>query len=507
MDAAQRIPNFFSFGGLGFTLDKRLISRLINYRDRNYRKYRDTLVKQSEMHNPIYPHSSQPCSEHGDRWDVLILSNGPGELSTWVRPVVKALRLQFGETVDQLRISVVLSPCPNASGREAEIARSYPEVDRVQAAEYFFPFLLWGKTVDAWDWRDRGVILFLGGDQLFPVLLAKRLGYRTVVYAEWEVRWVQWIDRFAVMQPSVIADLKPTEQQKCVVVGDLMTDVELNDRPIAIASRPTMGLLPGSKPAKLSQGVPLFCAVAERVAEVYPNTRFVIPVAPSLDLATMAKYADPAQNPIAQLVSGAAATLVPSEKSVVPPEKSVITPKTSVTPEISYLKTDRGVEIELWTEGDDGPRTPHHSLLRQCDLCLTTVGANTAELGALGIPMLVVLPTNQLDAMRSWDGILGLLANLPGVGTLFAKVINTLALKRLGLLAWPNIWAKREIVPEMVGHLTPQMVADRILNYLAHPEQLEAMREALRQVRGAPGAAKKVAQMVQEELSQMDRST
>ncbi|MGI0494710.1 lipid-A-disaccharide synthase [Alkalinema pantanalense CENA528] len=455
-------------------------------------------MKHSEIHNPIRPHPVQPLDSSCDPWDVLILSNGPGELSTWVRPVVKALRSQFGEAVDQMRISVVLSPCPNASGREAEIARSYPEVDRVQAAEHFFPFLLWGKTVDAWDWRDRGVILFLGGDQLFPVLLGQRLGYRTVVYAEWEVRWVRWIDRFAVMQPSVIAGLNPINQQKCVVVGDLMTDVEINEPSLATASRPTVGLLPGSKPAKLSQGVPLFCAVAELVAAVYPNTRFVIPVAPSLDLATIAKYADPSQNPIAQLVSGAAATLVTPEKSAALSEKSV-------APEISYLKTDRGLEIELWTEGDDGPRTPHHSLLRQCDLCLTTVGANTAELGALGVPMLVVLPTNQLDAMRSWDGILGLLANLPGVGTLFAKVINTLALKRLGLLAWPNIWAKREVVPEMVGHLTPQMVADRILNYLDHPEQLKAMREALRQVRGASGAAKKVAQIVQEELSPMDR--
>jgi len=28
--------------------------------------------------------------------DILILSNGPGEVTTWVRPVVKALREQLG---------------------------------------------------------------------------------------------------------------------------------------------------------------------------------------------------------------------------------------------------------------------------------------------------------------------------------------------------------------------------------------------------------------------------
>ena len=72
--------------------------------------------------------------------DILILSNGPGEVTTWVKPVVRALRRQMPD-YNQVRISVVLSPCPNASGREAEIARSYPEVDRVQAAAYFFAFL------------------------------------------------------------------------------------------------------------------------------------------------------------------------------------------------------------------------------------------------------------------------------------------------------------------------------------------------------------------------------
>ena len=54
--------------------------------------------------------------------DILILSNGPGEVTTWVRPVVKALREKLGHNREQVRISVVLSPCPNASGKEAAIA-------------------------------------------------------------------------------------------------------------------------------------------------------------------------------------------------------------------------------------------------------------------------------------------------------------------------------------------------------------------------------------------------
>ena len=76
--------------------------------------------------------------------DILILANGPGEMTTWVKPVVRALRQRMPDH-SQVRFSVVLSPCPNASGREAEIARSYPEVDRVQAASHFFPFSALGE--------------------------------------------------------------------------------------------------------------------------------------------------------------------------------------------------------------------------------------------------------------------------------------------------------------------------------------------------------------------------
>jgi lipid-A-disaccharide synthase len=59
------------------------------------------------------------------------------------------------------------------------------------------------------------------------------------------------------------------------------------------------------------------------------------------------------------------------------------------------------------------------------------VGANTAELGALAVPMIVLLPTQQLDAMRSWDGLPGLLANLPVLGSSFAKAINWIIMKQV----------------------------------------------------------------------------
>ncbi|MBD2121898.1 lipid-A-disaccharide synthase [Trichocoleus sp. FACHB-262] len=416
--------------------------------------------------------------------DILILSNGPGELATWVKPVVKALRAQLGDDRAQVRISVVLSPCPNASGQEAAIAQSYPEVDRVQAAEHFAAFLLSGKTVDAWEWRDRGVVLFLGGDQFFPVVVGKRLGYRTVVYAEWDARWLRWIDRFGVMKPEIAAQAPPAQAHKFTVVGDLMAEAGTFERPKnhltdASTGKSTelIGLLPGSKPAKLAQGVPLTLAIAERIHAIRPQTRFVIPVAPTLSLQTLAQFADPEENSISQLFGGVGAHLVVPEAGQQP-----------------YLKTAAGVQVELRTD------FPAYDLLSQCQLCLTTVGANTAELGSLAVPMIVLIPMQQADAMRAWGGIPGLLVNLPGVGSSFAKLINWWFLSKPRLLAWPNIWAQEQIVPEKVGIVQPQEIADLALDWLEHPEQLQQIRDRLRSVRGQPGAATKLSQIVAEEL-------
>ena len=481
--------------------------------------------------------------------DIVILSNGPGELATWVRPVVQQLRQQANINI---RISVILSPCPHATGKEAAIALSYPEVERVQPAEYFWRFLLQGKTAESWHWYPQGVVLFLGGDQFFTVAVGKRLGYRTVIYAEWDARWCRWVDKFGVMKPEVVAKVPGKYADKFTVVGDLMAEVRRNFaiasssshedkkeagssgatprrrksqavRPRAADRRKGMltkrgnahqerekgesfkitnhqnypqniqrcsfdkysteeniveliGLLPGSKPAKLSLGVPLTLAIAQYLHKIRPQTRFIIPVAPTLDLETLASFADYQKNPAIFLMDGV------EGKLVIPDHRQNMENPKLVTPE--------GVEVELIT------RTPAYDVLSQCHLCLTTIGANTAELGSLAVPMLVLLPTQQMDIMRAWDGLPGLLANLPGVGAAFAAGINWLVLRKGQLFAWPNIWAKQEIVPELVGKLKPEDVAELVLDFLSHPEKLEEMRDRLRSVRGQPGAAQKLAEIV-----------
>jgi lipid-A-disaccharide synthase len=409
-------------------------------------------------------------------FDIVILSNGPGEVTTWVRPVVQALRELVGKEGSPVRISLVLSPCSHASGQEVAIARSYPEIDRVQGAEYFWQFLLWGKTVDNWDWRSHGVVVFLGGDQFFSVIIGKRLRYRTVVYAEWSARWYRFIDRFGVMKAKIRESVPQKYADKFFVVGDLMLSAaeKYSHQP-----QEMIGILPGSKSAKLTQGVPLNLAIAEYIHRRKPEIKFVLPVAPTLDLPTLASFADPQKNPYVDIFGASPASLIIPENSA----------------DRASLVTETGLNVELY------PENPAYELLSQCHICLTTVGANTAELGALGVPMIVLLPTQQLDAMRSWDGLPGLLANLPGVGTSLAKVINWWVFQHKGLLAWPNIWAQSEIVPELAGKLVPSEVGEMVLDLLANPEKLGLIRAKLQEVRGEGGAASKFATLITAEMT------
>ncbi|NJK58098.1 MAG: lipid-A-disaccharide synthase [Pleurocapsa sp. SU_5_0] len=409
--------------------------------------------------------------------DIVILSNAPGEVTTWVRPVVKALARVFEDRA-RIRISVLLSPCPHSTGKEAAIASGYPEVDRVLPAADFWSFLLWGKTKDNWQWHQRGIVVFLGGDQFYTVAISKRLGYSSLIYTEWDARWYRFVERFAAMNQKAIAQVPKSYQYKFSLVGDLMADVALEVKsqrsPVSL-----VGLLVGSKPAKLFQGVPLCLAIAEKIQQQLPQTKFIIPVAPTLDLATLSNYASRQHNHLIPSLGNVTAELVYS------------------TPGPAYLITSGGTKIELVTE------FPAYQTIIDCQLCLTTVGANTAELTALRVPMIVLLPTQQLDAMRSWDGLPGILANLPGIGTVFAKVINWLVLRQGRLFAWPNIWAGTEIVPELVGKLEPETVAQLVLDYLQHPERLKIMSDRLNAVRGQTGAAQQIADIIKQEITKI----
>ena len=409
---------------------------------------------------------------------IVLVSNGPGELSTWVRPLAEQLQHQLPlrpRTPDSAwSLQLVLVPCPNATGIEHEVAAGWGLFERISPARRFWRLLLRPQRYG--DWPPQGVVVFLGGDQFWTVLLSARLGYRHLTYAEWVARWPQWNDGIAAMGPAAAARLPRRLADRCTVVGDLMADLSASARSTEpLPEGEWIALLPGSKRAKLQVGVPFLLETADRLAQLRPGCRFLLPVAPTTSIAELLTYAGDA-NPLARCYAAG----VPRLEHGDGPN--------------AILVTAAGTTIALHRQH------PAHGPLSQCQLALTTVGANTAELGALGVPMIVLVPTQHLQVMQAWDGALGLVARLPFLRWLLGLALTAWRLRHRGYLAWPNIAAGRAVVPERVGAVTPTQIAVEAADWLASPERLAGMREDLRSLRGQPGAVAALAQMVQQLL-------
>jgi hypothetical protein len=414
---------------------------------------------------------------------VVLVSNGPGELATWVRPLALCLhrRLplapQHPAASGELRL--VLVPCPNGTGQEHRAAARWNLFARVTPARRFWWLLL--RPGHVGPWPRRGVVVFLGGDQFWTVLLSARLGYRHLTYAEWVARWPRWNDRIAAMGARAANALPPRWRGRCTVVGDLMADLsEQASRELPLPPGPWLALLPGSKPAKLRVGVPFLLDTADRLARLEPGLGLLLPLAPTVLLAELLAYARPT-NPIARCYQAGEPAVVPSDR---------------LQPGGLALVSAAGSRIELVQH------SPAHDVLSQCRLALTTVGANTAELAALGVPMLVLVPTQHLHVMQAWDGLAGLLAGWPLLRRIFGVALSLWRLRHRGLMAAPNIAAGRELVPERVGAITPEQIAAEAAQWLAQPSRLDRMAHDLRGLRGGPGAVAALADLVEELLHQ-----
>jgi hypothetical protein len=373
-------------------------------------------------------------------------------------------------------LRLVLVPCPNATGMEAGAAGRWGQFERIIPARRFWSLLL--RPARFGHWPPRGVVVFLGGDQFWSVLLSARLGYRHITYAEWVARWPRWNDRIAAMAPAVQEQLPRRFHGRCRVVGDLMADLSSHAR----ASDPLpegewVALLPGSKPAKLSVGVPFLLETADRMAAERPGCRFLLPVAPTTSGEDLLSYLGASNRLADGYQAGVQAMLPPGDGWP-----------------WHRLLTSAGTLIHLQED------PPAHAALSQCALALTTVGANTAELGSLGVPMIVLVPTQHLGVMQAWDGWLGVLARLPGLRRLIGLLLSAWRLRNRGLLAWPNISAGRMVVPERVGAITPEQIAAEACDWLQTPERLEGQRQDLRALRGQPGAVAALAEEVRDLL-------
>ena len=407
---------------------------------------------------------------------VVLVSNGPGELTTWVKPVVDELN-KLNESLlgkDKINISLrlVLVPCPNATGKESTVANSWKKFELITKSRNFWKLLI--NPFSFANWPKKGIVIFLGGDQFWSILLAKRLGYINITYAEWISRWPQWTNRIAAMNIKVKDFIPKKYQHKCEVIGDLMADIKLNSE-ISIKNKEKhfIALLPGSKKAKLSIGIPFFLQVADLIAEKNHNINFIIPMAPTTNKSEYLFYQSE-RNPIAKHYSSKIKTI-----------------KNSKDFNFDYvIETSKNTKIFLIK------KHPCYEILKECDLAITTVGANTAELAAISLPMIVVLPTQHLNMMNAWDGIFGLIGKISFINKFLTFLVRYFYFKKKRFFAWPNIKAKKMIVPERIGNISPKRIAKEVLFLIKNKNQLKKISNHLNKERGRKGAAEKLAYMI-----------
>ena len=156
---------------------------------------------------------------------------------------------------------------------------------------------------------------------------------------------------------------------KCQVIGDLIADIKLN-KEISFKDQKKRHIvfLPGSKKSKLAIGIPFFLEIADYIAEKNQNINFIIPIAPTTNESEYFFFQSD-KNPIAKYYSSKIKTI-----------------KNIKDPCFDYLiETSKNTKIYLIK------KHPCYEILKECDLAITTVGANTAELAAIALPMLSLI--------------------------------------------------------------------------------------------------------------------
>ena len=393
---------------------------------------------------------------------VVLVSNGPGELYTWVKPVLDELRRSWPST----RVSISLVPCQFAGGNEAAIAETFLP-DALTTPSQYLRAAAAGSAPKDLKSEDGGVgaVIGLGGNAALAVALGKRLGFPSYRYS-FEPHWQKGLDLLLVPDDTVrsraVRRGAPTAGVQ--VVGNLVADaVQAADR-APEPGHPHVLLFAGSRDAFAVHLIPFMIALVDALGPSLPGARYVWPVSRLLRQETLKAGV---AGEWAATLSGSAGTLV---------DDVILTPG--------------GARLELV---DEDQRYAH---MRSADLAVTIPGTNTLELGVAGVPAIVLLPLNRpevipLEGAGHWLGL------VPVVGRYLKRYAVKLFVAGLSVpVSLPNRMTGEDLMVEISGRIDPRSVAERVVDLLADPAGLARRRERLLATMPGPGAAATLVQTV-----------
>lgn len=353
--------------------------------------------------------------------DIIITTNSPGELSSWVKVTTEKIKKKF----PLFRVIIMLVPCPYASGKEEEIARSIPGVDIVVPPKDFVKFLF-GFKPKGYMPSPYGAVVFLGGDFWHALLVSRKMNYPSVAYSARASRWNKFFNLIGVRDEQIKKELMRWgySQDKIFAIGNLMTEqvrpvFSLNDAQKKWNINPkdfTVGIFPGSRLYHVKESLPYYLKVADVLKEKFGNIQFLLGVSPFLSLENLKMCLKPSLSGL----EGTSGEIAGHDDG-------------------TFIKTQQGTVIKVL-------QGYQYDMINLSDLVLTIPGTNTVEIAALRKPMIV---SSTWRAKIPRGGLTGFFGSLLLSRYLRKKFLFGV-LKRIKFTALPNQIARKKIVPEVI---------------------------------------------------------
>jgi lipid A disaccharide synthetase len=381
---------------------------------------------------------------------LALTSNGPGELSGWVRPVLHAL---FALEPDA-EVAVFFVPDDYATGRETEVVRAlFPAVRAFGPREYL-RFAVGATLPGAPESAD--VVLYLGGDLMHAARVHRRLGGSARAYKFSRPRYGKLFDRVYAVDAANAAQLERwrVPRERIETVGNLAVDGALADAAGAFSREPVRAsivdggvlIMPGTRRREIANLVPFFLATAVWLRRFVPDLPIAFGLSPFTSDAELEEALRGGGDPRfwgsrGRLVDGAIAEEASGERFGVVRDAMRYAPRASAV--------------------------------------LTIPGTKCIELAALGVFSVVCTPLNAPELLVV-NGPLTYLDRIPLAGALLKRAVVERLGRRFPLIAQPNIDAGEELMPELRGALMPGRVARVTADYLADGAARERAADCLR---------------------------
>jgi lipid-A-disaccharide synthase len=388
--------------------------------------------------------------------DLIIFSNGPGEVSTWVLPIIDAFRKR-NELAAQYRIVLIIHPDQFGSGTEHEVAGKFNGVSYVIRPREYMKLLITGLGKKKLSFKKQGLIFSLGGNLMHPVLFRKRIGGKHLLYAYTNnTGWEQHFEKIFVRNDYVRSKFvsRGVPENKVMITGDLVYS-SLKDlkgknevrKELQLSNDERMVVfMPGSRMFEAKYMVPIFLKAINDITESVEHLKIFILKSPYISYEFVREA----------LRFGGKIKEVES----MPGELITGTRNGKYRIEFAGGKIvqilDKG--LEYWGKG--------------IDFAVTLPGTNTIELAYRNIPALVIAPLNKPELIPV-EGTAGLLKWVPLIGKPILRMAVIRYIKKFPFASLPNLYTDEEIFPEIAGVIQTEDISRRVIQILGSGEEAE----------------------------------